>query len=151
MKIFSVLFLTALASSAVPAFSQTMTVPKTSYKPGETIQMTVKFDSALDSGSMVSVRYHLRSSTESDQKTFSGDLRFQGSPSSGDNKTVALQAMVDNTVASGEYVFGFLAINKEGFRPGESDTAPNAPVITIKNSGKDEKQLTVPPFSIQVK
>lgn len=153
MKLCSVLLLTALASFAVSAFSQTMTVPKDSYKPGEPIPMTVTFDSALDPGSTVSVRYHFQGSAPSDQKTFSCDLRFVASSSpSSDNKTFALQATVDNGCASGEYVFGFLGIDKAGFRGGESDTAPkNAPVITIKNSRKDEKQLTVPAFSIQVK
>jgi hypothetical protein len=150
MKPSSRLLLTALALSTLPAFSQTMTLSKASYKPGETIQMTVKFDSAVEPGSTVSVGYYHQGPLPSDQTTLGNRLNFQETSSS-DNKTFVMHALVDDTFASGEYVFGSLGVNKKGFRSGESSSDPNAPVITIQNPEKDPRQLTVPPFSIQLK
>lgn len=145
MKTRSVLLFALLYVFAVAAFSQTV------FKPGDTIQMTVKFDSAVEPGSNVTVNYHINGSLPSDQQTFGGRFNFQASSPSSDNKTFLLQAKVEDMIASGEYVFGALVIDKRGLLPGESDISPTAPTITIKNPGKDPKRINVPSFSLQVK
>lgn len=105
MKISSILLFTALA---VPAFSQTV------FKPGDTIPMTVKFDSAVEPGAKVSVRYDHPAPPPPDQTTFGCRLNFEEHELSSDNKTFALQASVVNECPSGEYAFGLLQITKEG-------------------------------------
>lgn len=144
------LLVTLLGLLTFPCFGQSFSQVT---KPDAPVTLRVRFEKPLGKDAHVIIRFGL-DNVQPDQRDgtshggFNTDFTLE-QDSRIDEKTVQVSGAIPHTAASGDYHLQVIRVEEPGMRAGSlgGDKVPNAPVFTVNNPAKSEKQVEVPPVS----
>ncbi|PYP93007.1 MAG: hypothetical protein DMG65_02215 [Candidatus Angelobacter sp. Gp1-AA117] len=134
------------------AFTVTASAQKT-FKPGDTIEVTVKFDKPLEPDSRVSVSYNPAGIPKDESAHGDIPLSLSLETASPDRTTFTGKRTITRDTPSGQYTLVTLNVSNPKLLSAQADPSQLAgqPQIIIKNPDKDPQKVKIPPFKVEVK